>query len=382
MIACKQMSRLLTDRSGNFGMMTAILLPVLIGAGGVALDLTNMMMSKTQLQEAADSAALAASTALATGEAADEAAARKLAKDFFIAQMGNYMGAEAAGALASTTNVNITTTTSSAGKSWQVSVGSSYDLALTPMMGVFGYQAMNIATSGTSTSGTEKTTDALSLYLVLDRSGSMGEDSNSKVEKCSSIFGYRFCWMETQSKIQALKQATANLLAELAKVDPDRKFVRTGAVSYNEKMQSPSPLKWGTSDALGYVNALPADGMTNSGEAVETAYTSLADPMEDTYHRNKNGDRDPAKYIVFMTDGENNVAGADAKTLRACKNAKDAGMEVYAIAFMAPAAGQQLLSACASSGAHYFQPENAVALNEAFKAIGQKAAKSATRLTN
>jgi len=382
MTTWKQMSRLLKDRSGNFGMMTAILLPVLIGGGGIALDLTNMMMSKTQLQEAADSAALAASTALATGEAADEAAAKKLAKEFFIAQMGNYMGAEAAGALAGTTDVTVNTTTSSAGKSFQVSVGSSYNLALTPLMGVFGYQTMDIATTSTSTSGTEKKTDALSLYLVLDRSGSMSEDSNSKVEKCSTIFGYKFCWMETQTKIQALKQATANLLAELEKVDPDRKFVRTGAVSYNEKMQSPSSLKWGTSDALGYVNALPADGMTNSGEAVETAYSSLADPMENAYHKNKNGDKDPAKYIVFMTDGANNITGADTKTLKACKNAKDAGMEVYTIAFMAPTAGQKLLSECASSAAHYFQPENAIALNEAFKAIGQKAAKSATRLTS
>ena len=91
MKTCNQVSRLLRDRSGNFGMMTAILLPVLIGAGGIALDLTNMMMSKTQLQEAADSAALAASTALATGEAADEAAAEALARQFFTAQMGNYI---------------------------------------------------------------------------------------------------------------------------------------------------------------------------------------------------------------------------------------------------------------------------------------------------
>lgn len=361
MMAWQNFSRLLNDRSGNFGMMTAVLLPVLLGAAGVALDLTNMMVSKTQLQEAADSAALAASTALASGEAADEAAARELAKQFFLGQASNTMGADAAGAIADTLDIDIKTTPTTNGKKFQVHVGSSYDLALTPLMGVFGYGSMNIATSGTSTSGTEKKANALSLYLVLDRSLSMGMP---------------------QSKMQALKSATAMLLGELNKVDPDRKLVRTGAVSYNHGMQTPSTLAWGTSKALDYVNALYPDGFTNSGEAVETAYKSLAHANENSYHKNKNGDEDPSKYIVFMTDGENNISGADNKTLKACKDARDAGMEVYSVAFMAPKAGKKLLSECASTPAHYFEPEDAKTLIEAFKAIGQKAAKSATRLTS
>lgn len=382
MTTWQQMARLLHDRSGNFGMMTAILLPVLLGVGGVALDLTNMMMSKTQLQEASDSAALAAATALANGDVANEAAAEALAKQFFLGQMGNYMGADAASALAASTDVDINTTTSTAGKKFTVSVGTSYNLALTPLMGMLGYQTMNIATNSVSTSGTEKKTDALSLYLVLDQSGSMAENTNTKIEKCYVIFGFKSCWMGYQTKMEALKEATANLLGELDKVDPDQKFVRTGAVSYNEKMQKAYALDWGTANALFAVNGLEADGRTNSGEAMQKAYALLADPMENSYHDNMNGDEEPSKYIVFMTDGENNVNGADSKTLNACDNAKKAGMEVYAIAFMAPDAGQELLSACASSPAHYFEPEDATALTEAFKAIGQKAAKSATRLSS
>src|SRR3546814_238494 len=140
-------SRLLRDRSGNFGMMTAILLPVLVGSAGIALDLTNMLMSKTQMQEAADSAALAASTALASGKAADEAAARKLAEDFFIAQMANYMGGDAASKLAGSTRIAVNTTTTEKGASYKVTVGSNYELALTPLMGVPGSQTRAIGNS-------------------------------------------------------------------------------------------------------------------------------------------------------------------------------------------------------------------------------------------
>ena len=361
MMAWQNFLRLLNDRGGNFGIMTAILLPVLIGGAGIALDLTNMMVSKTQLQEATDAAALAASTALATGEAADEAEAREVARRFFVGQATNLLGTQAATALSKKLVIGIRTTTTATGKTFDVEVQSNYDLALTPLMGAFGHGTTNIATAGTSTSGTEKQANALSLYLVLDRSLSMGMPD---------------------TKIQALKNATAMLLAELDKVDPDKNFVRTGAVSYNQKMQSPSPLAWGTSAALGYVNSLSPSGTTNSGEAVEIAYKSLAHKDENGAHEKKNKDGDPSKYIVFMTDGENNVAGADNKTLKACKDARDAGMEVYAIAFMAPSAGQKLLSKCASSAAHYFQPDNTSALIEAFRAIGQKAAKSATRLTS
>jgi Flp pilus assembly protein TadG len=35
-------SRLLRDRGGNFGMMTALIFPVMLAAGGVAIDLTTM----------------------------------------------------------------------------------------------------------------------------------------------------------------------------------------------------------------------------------------------------------------------------------------------------------------------------------------------------
>lgn len=51
---------LFRDRSGNFGMMAAILLVPLIGAGGIAIDFANAVMTKSELQAAADAAALAA----------------------------------------------------------------------------------------------------------------------------------------------------------------------------------------------------------------------------------------------------------------------------------------------------------------------------------
>ncbi len=52
-------------RGGNFAMMGALLLPLLIGAAGVGLDVTRLVLAKTELQDAVDIAALAASSGLA-----------------------------------------------------------------------------------------------------------------------------------------------------------------------------------------------------------------------------------------------------------------------------------------------------------------------------
>lgn len=51
---------LCNDRSGNFGVLTAILMVPLIGAAGLALDFSNALALKARLQGAADSAALGA----------------------------------------------------------------------------------------------------------------------------------------------------------------------------------------------------------------------------------------------------------------------------------------------------------------------------------
>ena len=61
----RTLKQLLRDKAGNFGILTAIAVPVLAAAGGVAIDVTNMSLSHSQLQEATDSAALAAERAVA-----------------------------------------------------------------------------------------------------------------------------------------------------------------------------------------------------------------------------------------------------------------------------------------------------------------------------
>ncbi len=82
-----------------------------------------------------------------------------------------------------------------------------------------------------------------------------------------------------------------------------------------------------------------------------------------------------------MTDGENNYANDDTVTKQWCDTAKASKVQIYSVAFMAPDRGQKLLKYCASSSSHYFEADEASDLVAAFKAIGERAAALASRLT-
>ncbi len=131
------------------------------------------------------------------------------------------------------------------------------------------------------------------------------------------------------------------------------------------------------------------------------------------------------KIIVFMTDGynnwedddsqnggvysalgyyKNNRAGAltvsgssqtptasnnrsylDAAFLQACTNAKNAGVEVYTVAFSIPnapidAQGISTVQSCATDSAHYFKATNGTELSTFFQSIGQSITQSYLRL--
>lgn len=391
-------SALIGDRGGNFGLLTALIIPVVLAAGGVALDMANMMKAKNELQDATDTAALAASSAL-INEGMSIANATKLAKDFLAAGV-NAEERVTDEAFSKNTKVKIVETlgTNSVGnsKTYTVDVSSSYNLPLSPFTRLLGKETAQISATSSSLSSSE-TKNALSMFLVLDRSGSMAEDTATidknnptKVEEysCGSKKNPKTCQRTVDNfvtKIAALKTATENLTKYLKTADPTSSLVRTGAVSYNASMQKQTDLVWGTESSVNYVKALTATGGTDSGEAFKTAYEKLMLKkndilVEDAAHLEKNK-QVPTKYIVFMTDGDNNYTSADTETKKWCDKAKADKIQVFTVAFMAPSRGQELLNSCATTSAHYFKAENADQLNEAFKYIGEKASAMTVRLT-
>ncbi|MFB2603840.1 TadE/TadG family type IV pilus assembly protein, partial [Rhizobium phaseoli] len=232
--------RMFSDRGGNFGIMTAILAPVLLGAAGMAIQVGDMLISKQQLQEAADSAALATATALANGTI-QTSQAEAFARNFVAGQMANYL--QSGVDIKSATGVTVQTNTSGNSTSYQVTVSPSYDLTVNPLMQAVGFTTQHLSTSGTTIGGHSQTQGSISMYLALDKSGSMGEDTATVNEEdptesytydCNGHYNKKGKWIydtctgsraNYYTKIEALKMAAGNLFGQLSSADPNAQYV-------------------------------------------------------------------------------------------------------------------------------------------------------------
>lgn len=415
-------SRLLKDRAGNFGIMTAAMLPVLLGVAGFAIDLTHVMDEKTRLQAAADAATLATASAMSDEGDMSQSEAETLMTDFYVEQAAQEINnsdmteAEKAAALEelrrNTEAMALMTVASNTTTSYDVRLKTSYDVPLSGLSAVLGFKKMTISIESQSASAREG--NALSMYLALDESGSMAwntttinpaQPTKQEAYNCGSTWnGYywqtKTCYRTVDNyltKMQSLKTAAGVMFDELDKADPDGELVRVGADSYDDKSKAEQKINWGTTKVATYVDNLPAvpDGGTDASGALTNALSALkkANSTEKNAHDGK-GNTSFERFIVFMTDGEMTGNSSswnstiDAKVRGICDQAKadkDAagnGIKIYTIAFMAPDKGKALLNYCATGPDYYYEPDDMTQLVQSFGEIARKAAKTATRLTN
>ncbi|MFN3362916.1 MAG: VWA domain-containing protein [Allorhizobium sp.] len=409
-------ARLWRDRAGNFGLATAILLPVAAATAGVAIDLNRMVQVRATLQDAADSAVLSAANALAKDEKLSDEAVLEFARKFMKAQLNNVLPSGAsdqteeeaaedplAGAVG-----NVERKLGTSGKTVEVSLSPSYTLATNGMTALLGWKQVTVSVTATAQS-TPESGAAVSMYVVLDRSGSMSFTTNTvdtSVASCVNYSASNWAYKDTLpgkrnyisptkpcyvKKMQALKTASAIMMNELVKADPKADLIRVGAVSYNDATQPASGMAWGVTTATNYITALPSvpTGGTDASGAMTIAYNALkkTNTAEKSAHATK-GNSDFTRYIVFMTDGEMTGNSAawnptiDKAVLDECTAAKKEGIKIFSVAFMAPDRGKTLLSACASSLSDYYEPTDMAGLVKAFGEIGKTAAAASTRLTN
>lgn len=384
-------------KGGNFGMMTAILLPVLIGVSGMAYDMTRAVQLKNDMQGIADSAVLSAASALATKDAT-HAEAKDLAAKFYATQISQYQQFYTGSgcdldtkpeSLQASVKTEITESKNgSKGRQFDVTLSIPYEMCVNPLTAVLTGKKIPLVVKASTYSATESK-NALSMYLILDQSGSMTEKvcenrtSNNSCLKRASI-----------TRMQALKAAAGELLDIIAEADkgsaqPDsgeKRYARLAAVAYSGSMGKSEKFNWGVNHVRTFVQGMSGSGGTNSSAATAKAYNDLIATgiaSENSQHLLEN-EQVPTKYMLLMTDGDNNDKAYDASTLATCDAAKAKGIIIYSVAFDAPIGGRAkpMLQNCATSLSHYYDATNSAALFAAFKDIGLRAMAASARLTN
>lgn len=396
--------RLRRDENGNFAIMTALMLPAAIFAVGMTVDFIYALDVRNDMQSSIDAAALAASSAMiSSGKTYTVTQAQTEAKQLLITQLGqslaNSGNKDLASQLTTNTTVTVTPVASNDATIYTATATTRITIPLSPMTALFAGNNITVSASGSSKSSKPKRT-GLSMYLALDRSGSMSFITDEKDKGTSTCDNYTSTsWPNPDKsisgcrirKIQALKTAANSLFTAFETSDPTSTLVRIGAVSYTHETQTEQALEWGTTKAKTYVNALPAkpEGGTDSSGAMDIAYKALksSNTTESTKHTGA-GNTSFKRYILLMTDGEmtgySNAWNStlDQKTRDTCALAKKDGIIIYSVAFMAPDKGKSLLAACATDASSYYEATNMASLIKAFQDIAVKATKNSVLLTH
>ncbi|MBA5724502.1 VWA domain-containing protein [Liberibacter sp. Z1] len=219
--------------------------------------------------------------------------------------------------------------------------------------------------------------DPIALEFVVDVSGSMTCPMDEDPEK----FTTNICPQnKKKSKINALKEAMFLLLDDIDLFPKAKEKFYIGMIKYTKHIEEKLHPSWGTEkirqDTKNKLEAILFTG-TNSYPAMRKAYKHLM-PEEQFFKKlfRKKIPKISKKYIIFMTDGVNNLAKDDDETLKICAKAKEKSIKIFTVSIHAPKKGQYLLKTCASSPNHYYDIHNIFAFLESFRNIGKSITQS------
>ncbi len=391
--------RLLSERRGNFAVMAAVILPIMLTTVAVSLDISKLLSDKGRLSAALDSASLATAAALTNGDITVPQA-QTFALRIASGQMAASLSEAQIRELKSTIVADVTSEGVGAKKDYTVKVSGQFTAQLLAFSAFHTPGARKVSGSSTSTSQAQTAT-AISLFLVVDESGSMAWPT-SAVDTSQPDGCYQYpekYWDSARymspcyiSKIASLKTAASALFDQMDKIeaaDATNALVRTGFNSFNHQLQKTSPLSWGTKASRKYVSRLPRKPMggTDMTDAMDQANKLVNDPSE-AKTQAASGNSTFKKFIVLMTDGQNTGDGADwkppldAETLAICTAARASDVTIFTVAYMAPPNGEALLKSCAGDISNYYKATDMNSLVKAFSDIGGKVANQTTRMTN
>ncbi|MEM0899013.1 MAG: vWA domain-containing protein [Pseudomonadota bacterium] len=200
---------------------------------------------------------------------------------------------------------------------------------------------------------------ALSMMLILDDSGSMG------------------WWVEDKdlgtwyTRTEALQAAMSSLMDHFERMDPTNQLIRTGVRTYASSNYNGKKHKihWDQGKVRNIVNNhLRSSGSTYAEKAMKWGFNQIKHSRELKEHQKKSGNV-PKRALVLMSDG---VLHDASKTHKVCKQARDANIEVYTVAFLSYGNGEEILKQCSKDESKHFFAKDATELIAAFSKIGEE----------
>lgn len=257
---------------GQFLILVAVALVVLIGFVGLAIDSGRGYGVKAKLNAAVDAAAVAGARALSEGsnDSARVAAARQAAKDFYLANFpDDFLGAKRI----PLEDKDIEALPESNGQ-WRVTVTGSAVMPVT-FMSILGFDKVPVTASG------QTIRPPWDVMLVLDTSGSLGPPTSSSdtlPKLKAAAINFLNTFNSGSDLVGVVSFASGGVVDVAIKKDGTRGFVQ--------------------SDVVTAINALAVTGSTAAAEGMRLATNEI--------NRVPSASRSRLRAIIFFSDGAPN----------------------------------------------------------------------------
>ncbi|MBX4898062.1 VWA domain-containing protein [Rhizobium bangladeshense] len=313
------------DRSGNFGIMTALLMAPLLGAAGMAVDVAHALSLRTQLYAAADAAAVGSIAEKSGAVAAAMAMSGNGTISFGKTDAHNIFMSQMSGELSNIqVDLDIDVTKAANKLNSQVSFNATVP---TTFMRVLGRGSITI--SGRATAEYQ-TASFMDFYILLDNTPSMGVGATAKdvatMEKNTSD-SCAFACHETQNsnnyynlakklgvsmRIDVVRQATKELTQTAKTTRVSENQFRMGVYTFGTKAEDAKLTTISTpTDDLDKVRTytdavdlmtIPYQGYNNDQQ---TSFDNALTQMKDIITTPGDGSTSatPQKILFFVSDG-------------------------------------------------------------------------------
>ncbi|MEG8098838.1 VWA domain-containing protein [Candidatus Liberibacter brunswickensis] len=178
----------------------------------------------------------------------------------------------------------------------------------------------------------------MDIMIVLDVSGSMKIILPPKIP---------------EKRIDVATKYIISMLDNMGKKIDVNNFIRSGLVTFSDKIVEIVPLSWGIKNVRSKIKNVIVEGGTNTTPGLRYAYNEIFSLKEVASHLSK-GHNTYKKNIIFLTDGDNNTLGSNYDSLKLCKAAKEQGAVIYAIGIQIDSeTANKFLEHCASQNGFF-----------------------------
>lgn len=390
-------TRLIGDEQGNVAVMFGVILFIILGAAGIAIDVTRSSMKRSEIHEATDAGILAAARYKAGHPNADDDELTAIARKVFDASIKDKSSIAIDG---------FKVTFDDAKDKFVLDVDGTLDALL---MGVFGQGKIDVDTVSEVRLSDPPT---LEVALALDVTGSMNqkgkisalktaakdlikslleaEGSDVKVgivpfaQYASVGTGYNAApWLDYPGA--AFTGCVGSRDYPYNTTDDDYSLYKVPGLNGAACPDALTPLSTDEDALASKIDELDANGWTYIPAGLTPAWQLLSPepPFSEGMSYAEIAEAGGVKSIVLMTDGENTRAPdypthnsasevlANELTAEICVNVKKHEITIYTVAFdVSDPDIKSILEDCATSPSHYFDAADAEELSEAFASIG------------